>query len=92
MVLDLNKISKWAILHQRDCGRLPRPYGTRAKPRGKLGKFGGWLEVHCVTQAQHVVQELTPHLPLRYCSNCMTANRSVSETPTAANWFPRTRL
>lgn len=70
MVLSLDKINRWAMLHRKRCIRVAGRYGTKAKPLGELGRFGGWFEVADLEEARSRVSEQAPYLPLRLCVSC----------------------
>ena len=86
MVLDLDKLGKRAVLHQIDCPKLPFRYGTVAKPKGMVGRCGGWFDVASVSDARLLVAVQAPQLSLSRCACCA----GVPEQPKAAPGIGRT--
>lgn len=72
MLLNIDKPLRTSTLHDETCPHVPRPHGTEFKPRGKLGRDGGWFAVSSGAEAKAVAQREFPqgtYKPCQYCQD-----------------------
>ena len=70
MLLNIDKPLKKATLHNDFCSFVPKPYGTKLKPVGRLGRDGGWFEVSSEVEAIRVARDEWPSATFVRCPRC----------------------
>lgn len=70
MLLNLDKPLKKATLHNEFCSFVPKPYGTKLKPVGHMGRDGGWFHVNSEPDAALVARTHLPGAAVTRCPRC----------------------
>ena len=70
MLLNIDKPLKRATLHNGFCSFVPKPFGTKLKPVGRLGPDGGWFEVASEAEGVQVARSEWPQATFTRCPKC----------------------
>ena len=70
MLLNVDKPLKRATLHNEFCAFVPKPYGTKLKPVGHMGRDGGWFYVESEPHAVILARTHMPEGKFFRCPRC----------------------
>ena len=70
MLLNIDKPHRTSTLHTEECTRIPNPVGTQFKPRGRLGRDGGWFTVASEAEGRELAHRQFERGEFIRCQHC----------------------